>query len=356
MDSVLNKPFLDCHLTEKYYIFTTTNWPNKFSKMNLNLTLWIYLGCDKIDWLLSERTTMWSWPVVLTEWENENDSQNQWELPRITINTIIFMHLCHLVLDHWKTLFYVILGDSQWFANQSEIVLGWFLVIHKPLWKHFWGNSWWFSVICKPLWKHFWGNSWWFSVICKPLWKHFWGYSHWFLVILCDSLCLTNQSEFFGAILSDSWWFANHSEWKHFWGDSWQFSVILESVWNCLGAILGDSQTTLKTFLGWFSVVLGDSHWFTNQSFGVILGDSWTTLKTFLGNSQWFSMIHKSVWNCFGVNDSQTTLKTFWGDSQQFLVILNDSWWFVNQLFRGDCWWLTNLFWGWFSVILGDNQ
>ena len=38
-----------------------------------------------VTWLLlSARTAMWSMPVVLTEWENENDSQNQWESLRMT--------------------------------------------------------------------------------------------------------------------------------------------------------------------------------------------------------------------------------------------------------------------------------
>ena len=47
--------------------------------------------------------------VDLTEWENENDSQNQCESMRITINTLIFIYLCHLALDHQrgKTLFFM---------------------------------------------------------------------------------------------------------------------------------------------------------------------------------------------------------------------------------------------------------
>ena len=32
---------------------------------------------NKVILLLSARTAMWSMPVDLTEWENENDSQNQ---------------------------------------------------------------------------------------------------------------------------------------------------------------------------------------------------------------------------------------------------------------------------------------
>ena len=43
---------------------------------------------------------MWSMPVVLTEWENDQDSQNQSESLRITINRVIIRHLCHLALDH----------------------------------------------------------------------------------------------------------------------------------------------------------------------------------------------------------------------------------------------------------------
>ena len=40
--------------------------------------------------------------VVLTEWENDLDSQNHLESMRITINTMIFRYLCHLALDHWR--------------------------------------------------------------------------------------------------------------------------------------------------------------------------------------------------------------------------------------------------------------
>ena len=142
--------------------------------------------------LLSARTVMWSMPVVLTEWQ-----KREWfaESMKIIINTVIFMHLCHLALDqipnlqfhcrvktcdsHWFSVilndswqFSVILNDSQWFVNQSEIGLGQFSVILDDSWttlKTFLG---WFLMIL--------GDSWWFSVICKPLWKLFW-------VILDDS-------------------------------------------------------------------------------------------------------------------------------------------------------------------------
>ena len=206
--------------------------------------------------LLSPRTAMWSMPVDLTEWENDNYSQNQWESLRITINTVIFIHLCHLALDHWrgKTLFYVILSDlwislklilddSRWFMNQSEIDSWWFLVILddlqislklilNDLWttlKSFLGQ---FLVIL--------GDSGWFSVICESVWN-------WFLVILSNSQWFTNQSEI------DSWWFLAIL------GDSWttlksflgRFSVICKSVWNCLGVILSDSLMSFYKMTPW---------------------------------------------------------------------------------------------------------
>ena len=113
------------------------------------------------QWLLSARTTMWSMPVDLPEWENENDLQNQWKSMRITINTVIFIHLCHLALDHWrgKTLFFmwfsVIVNDSWQFSDDSWISLKLIL-----------SDSWWFSVITLKLilWMIL-GN--WFSVILE---------------------------------------------------------------------------------------------------------------------------------------------------------------------------------------------
>ena len=37
----------------------------------------VCFGLFSFTLLLSARTAMWSMPVVLTKWENENDSQNQ---------------------------------------------------------------------------------------------------------------------------------------------------------------------------------------------------------------------------------------------------------------------------------------
>ena len=82
----------------------------------------------------------------------------------------------------------------------------------------------WFSA------KLFWGNSWWFMNHSEIILGQF-------LKILSDlqiSLKL---------LWGDSQWFVNHCE-IIFWSDSWWFSVIL-----------GDSQVSLKSFLG---VILGD--------------------------------------------------------------------------------------------------
>ena len=282
---------------------------------------------------------------------------------RITTNTVIFMQLCPLALDHWrgKILFLMwfsaILSDSWWFMNQSEIVLGWFSVILD--------NSWWFmnhseiifGVILSDLQislKLFWGNSWWFPVIYKPLWTHFWGDSQWFgnqfeIVLGQFSVICEHFENIFGVILSDLQTTLNtFLRW---------FSVICESVWNCFGTILwflviceplwkhfwGNSWSFTKQseiVLGWFLVILDDSLWFTNHSeiiFGAILGDSqWFTnhseiiFGVILNDSWWFLMICKSVWNCFGailddLSELQTSLKLFWGDSEQFSVILGYS-------------------------------
>ena len=280
------------------------------------------------------------------------------ESMRITTNTVIFMHLCHLALNHWRgdTLFFIwflvickplwkhFWGDSQWFSNQSEIVLGAIL-----------SDSWWFSVICKPLWKHFWGDSQPFLVICEPLWKHFWGNSWWFSVIH-ESIVLGP----FSIILSDLGTTENI------------FGVICELVWNCFWVILGDSQTTLKTFLGQFSMILGDlqislklfwgDSWFI---FGVILGDTWISLKLFWGDSQWFLVIHEPFWKHFLGNSQwfvnqivivlgwfsviHEPLKTF---LEQFLVICEPFW----NHFCGDSLWFVNHSENIFGVILDDSQ
>ena len=154
---------------------------------------------------------------------------------RITINRVVFSHLCHFALDHWEgktLLIYVILSNSLWFS-----------VIHKELWKfsgvipgvfsvYCWfanhseiifgmilGDSQWFIKNS----DNFWPDSWWLSVICKPLWNYFLGDSQWFvknlrifLVILSDSQ--TTLKFFWG----DSWWFSKHPE--IFWGNSQWFT------------------------------------------------------------------------------------------------------------------------------------
>ena len=117
--------------------------------------------------------------------------------------------------------FLVILGDSQWIS-----------VIHESVWNCFWSDSQWLLVICKPLWKYFGASlgdsqqfsmilddSWWFmnqseivlvwfptilsdlwtTVIHEPFWKHFG-------VILCDSWISLK------LFLGDSLWFENQSE------------------------------------------------------------------------------------------------------------------------------------------------
>ena len=82
--------------------------------------------------------------------------------------------------NHCEIIFGAILSNPRWFVNQSESVSGWFSVIcnHSEIifgvilddlqisLKLFWGDSWWFLVICKPLWNHFWAildDSQWFT-------------------------------------------------------------------------------------------------------------------------------------------------------------------------------------------------
>ena len=270
---------------------------------------------------------MWSMPVVLTEWENDLDSQNQWESLRITINTMIFRHQCHLALDHWRgrTLFFfcylcdsqwrfveplqnffrvilwwflaipqwftnhseislgqfsVIPIDYQWFVNHSEISLGWFLVIHKPLLKFHLGDSQQFLVIHKRLWNFFGAilsDSWWFSVIHKKFWNFFGvilGDFGWFSKNWNFSGAIlrwfANHSEIslgqFSMILGNSWWFVNHSKISLGW-----FLVICEPVWNFFGVILSDLWNNSEISLGWFSLILGNLQ---------------TTLKFLSGDSQ----------------------------------------------------------------------
>ena len=182
-------------------------------------------------------------------------------------------------------------GDSWWFANQSEIGMRWFLVIHESVWN-------WYGTILGDSWvglRLIWDNSWWFMNRSEIFMVWFWvvlGGSWISLKSVWDnSRSLTNQIEIvlrwfmvihksvwncFGGILSNSWWFMD--QWLM--NDS---SMIHESVWNCYGAILGDS---------W---------WFMNKS------------EIVLGDSGWLLVIHESVWNFLGwflviLNDSQTDL------------------------------------------------
>ena len=186
-------------------------------------------------WLLSARTAtrsiQWIWlsgKMIMIHRINAY----QCESMRITINTLIFIYLCHIALDHWrgKTLFFMwflmILVDSHWFSmifNDS----------HQ------------FSNKCEI-------DSWWSLMID----------SHWF-----------------SLILSDSW-----------------FSPVLDDSWISLELILVDSQISLNTDSHWFSMILGDSHWFSpilNDSWislELILIDSWRNLNP---DSHWFSMILK---------------------------------------------------------------
>ena len=141
----------------------------------------------------------------------------------------------------------VFLGDFQWFSNLSVIVLGWL------------------SVICK------------ISEISLV----------WFIIILYDSRGFKNHSEisfeeflvilaihkpfwnYFGVILSDSWW----------------LSVIHDQL---LGVIWGDSQWLVKDSeigLGWLDVLSG----------------SWKSLNFHWGSSWWLSVIGKLIRNFFGM-------------------------------------------------------
>ena len=191
-------------------------------------------------------------------------NENHWKSLRITINTMIFRHLCHLALDHWwggallflcdSQWFSAILDDSQWFVKNSEIYLGQFLMIcEKP--KFLWGNSWWFSMICENS-EIYLGqflvilNDFrWFSMILDDSWKtlqFIWDNFQWFLMILGDSQLFVKNSEIsLGAILGDSQWFLmiHKKLWNLFWvilGDSWQFLMILNDLWK-LKFLWGDS-------------------------------------------------------------------------------------------------------------------
>ena len=130
--------------------------------------------------LLSSRTAMWSIQWIWLSGKMImicRINAYQCKSMRITINTLIFIHLCHLALDHrrGKTLF---LCDSQWF---SLILI----------------DSQWFSPILT--------NSWWFLNKCEIDSHWFLNQSeinpHWFSMILSDS-------KWFLMILSDSPWFS----------------------------------------------------------------------------------------------------------------------------------------------------
>ena len=101
------------------------------------------------------------------------------ESMRITINMMIFRHLCHLALDHWKGRTYCSFV-SMWFsAILSDL---------QTTLKFLCGDSWWFSVICKQLWNFFGTNIGDSQTTLKFLWGH-------------------SQ-----VLLDDSQWFVNHSE------------------------------------------------------------------------------------------------------------------------------------------------
>ena len=120
-----------------------------------------------------------------------------------------------------------------WFVNHSKMNLEWFLVIHEPLWndsgailsdswttlKCFWGNSWWFMNHSEMILVLFANHSemipGWFLMICKPL-KWFWDDSRCFA-------CIPLWNDF-GVVLGDSW-----TTLKWFWGNSRQISVICKS-------------------------------------------------------------------------------------------------------------------------------
>ena len=111
-----------------------------------------------------------------------------------------------MILSNSYTILKWFLGDSQWFANHSEILHKWSLVICKP----FLNDSW-------VIFSDFQWFQWQFSVIHKPFWNDSW-------VIFSDSQTILK-------------WFLSDSQ-----------------------AIPGDSRTILK----WFS---SDSRWFVREPF-----------------------------------------------------------------------------------------
>ena len=141
-------------------------------------------------------------------------------------------------------------------------------------------------------------DSWQFSVLHESVWNYF------------------------GAILSDSWWFANHSE-------------------NILEAILSASWWSMNHSENILGVILHNSQWFL-----MILSDSQISLKLFWGNSQWFLMIDEPLW------------KHFWGNSLWFSVICKSVWNYFGVIL-GDSQWFSLIcesVWYYFGVILGNSQ
>ena len=247
-----------------------------------------------------------------------------------------------MILNDFQTTPKFLWCDSWWFTNHSESSLGQFSVIHKKLLNFF-------GVILSDSWtslKFLWSDSWWFP---NHWFKFLWGGSQWLSV------------------------FTNHSKISFGW-----FSVIWKPLWNFFGAILGDSQQ-LSVIHNKLKFVRGDSQWSANDwnFIGVILSDFQITLKFLWG---WFLVIHRPLWNFFGVilqwfmqdhseislgffsvivTDSQTTLKFLWGDSQQFSVIHEELWNFFGAILNDSQWWFlihSEITLGQFSVILGDSQ
>ena len=152
-------------------------------------------------------------------------------------------------------------GESQWFANHSEISLGWILVICKPLWKDSGINLGDLQTILNISGANL-DDS-------QIILKWFFGESQWF----------TNHSEI--ILWQISWILVDLSDLKiilkWFWGESW---------W--ILASLSDLQTILKLFCSkswWISVILGWILVILNHS-EMILGwiSVWTIPKWFWVN------------------------------------------------------------------------
>ena len=232
--------------------------------------MWFPVICERL----------WNWFGVIL-----GDSQwfsNHSEIS--LLNSLLFGNYSDISFGR----FLVILGDSHCFTDLSQITLGKFLLLHKPLWNVFevipkglmvFG---WFYVILIDFWKTLklvWGDSWWFSVIIKPFWK------------------------FFGLILSNSHWFSVILGWFLMILDVYQWFV-----------------NNYKIALGWFSVIHKISE-ISLVLFIIILYDSSgfkTTLKFILGNSWW-------IW--LFTNHSEITLG--W-----FLLIPSDYQWFMFNFFE----------------------